>query len=524
MLNKVRANEDPEATAIYLEAFRQYLRDKGLTPADVGADDWSEVIPTGRGTLGEDDASRRLFLESARFFVDAATEGTAKLRDALRAAMGHDRATISVNTNNKPNVVHRPHPNVEFANNPDNGNAGDPIIGPDLAQAGYDWLHAGRHSAYTVMSMDNTLDHDPQAVSFLGDVLRSAAAKGTARWTAYVKANQLGRLPFGPKYRLLSLAGHGAALIDLFSFGPNALQPADGWSDLTMQYGPIARAIEMLGAAETHLVGATPAKATVALLLPANSLLWDADAGSDLYFTEIEHLHTALVHAGFAVDLVDQHDLEHGGLQPYRALYLTGPNLSVAAEQQLSDWVTAGGVLAVTPGAATADELNRPTNLLNDVLGLTSRTGERFPVLGTTKVNEVEFAQNPAVTPEQPGFEAGIMPVRDPITALDVDQSRADVVGVYRTGGRFAVSRRRHGQGTAIAYGFFPGAHYHRSADRAITTRLPKGHGPTEREAIIAPARIAGGARTVEVDVPGVEAYHLDHKPGGARSAIVLLD
>lgn len=524
MLNKVRANEDPEATAIYLEAFRQYLRDKGLTPADVSADDWSEVIPTGRGTLGEDDASQRLFVESARFFVDAATEGTAKLRDALRAAMGHDRATISVNTNNKPNVVHRPHPNVEFANNPDNGNAGDPIIGPDLAQAGYDWLHAGRHSAYTVMSMDNTLDHDPQAVSFLGDVLRSAAAKGTARWTAYVKANQLGRLPFGPKYRLLSLAGHGAALIDLFSFGPNALQPADGWSDLTMQYGPIARAIEMLGAAETHLVGATPAKATVALLLPANSLLWDADAGSGLYFTEIEHLHTALVHAGFAVDLVDQHDLEHGGLQPYRALYLTGPNLSVAAEQQLSDWVTAGGVLAVTPGAATADELNRPTNLLNDVLGLTSRTGERFPVLGTTKVNEVEFAQNPAVTPEQPGFEAGIMPVRDPITALDVDQSRADVVGVYRTGGRFAVSRRRHGQGTAIAYGFFPGAHYHRSADRAITTRLPKGHGPTEREAIIAPARIAGGARPVEVDVPGVEAYHLDHKPGGARSAIVLLD
>ena len=528
ILNKVRANEDAGTTALYLEAFRQYLRDKGLTPAEVGADDWSTVIPIGRGAVGQDDASRRLFVESARFFVDSATEGTAKLRNALRAALGHDRATISVNTNNKPNIVHRPHPNVPLFNNPDNGNASDPIIGPDLALGGYDWLHSGRHSAYSVMSMDNTLDHDPQAVSFLGDLLRSASAKGTAGWAAYIKANQLGRLPFGPKYRLLSLAGHGASLIDLFSFGPSAFS-VDGWSDLISQYGPIARAVEMLGAAEDHIVGAKPAPATVALLSPSSSLFWDADAGSDLYLGEVEHLHTALIHQGYAVDFVDQHDLEQGGLKPYRALYLTGPNLSGTAQRKVAEWVAAGGVLAVTPGAATADELNRPTNVLNDVLGLNSRTGERFAALGTKKADEVEFAQNPALTdagvlPEQPGFGDGIMPVREPIMGLDVDQNRADVVGVYRTGGQFAVSQRRHGKGVAIAYGFFPGAHYHHSADRAITIRLPKAYGATQREAIVAPARIAGGARPVEVSVPGVEACRLDRKPGGARSAIVLLN
>lgn len=531
MLNEVRANKDPKTTAIYLEAFRQYLRDKGLTPADVGADDWSTVIPIGRGAVGQNDASRRLFVESARFFVDSATEGTAKLRNALRAALGHDRATISLNTNNKPNLVHIPHPKVPFAKNPDNGSASDPIIGPDLAFGGYDWLHAGRRSAYSVMSMDNTLDHDPQAVSFLGDVLRSASAKGTEGWTAYIKANQLGRLPFGPKYRILSLAGHGASLIDLFTFGPTAFS-VDGWSDAVAQYGPIARAVEMLGAAEGHIVGAKPAEPTVALLSPSASLPWNADATSDLYLSEVEHLHTALVHRGYAVDIVDQHDLEHGDLRRYRALYLTGPNLSVAAQQKVAEWVAAGGVLAVTPGAATADELNRPTSVLNDVLGLNSRTGERFAALGTTQANEVEFGQNLArtdagVLPEQPGFVNGappIMPVRDPVTVLDVDQSRADVVGVYRTGGQFAVSQRRHGRGVAIAYGFFPGAHYYHSADRAITVRLPKGYGPTQREAVVAPARIAGGARPVEASVPGVEACRLDRKPGGARSAIVLLN
>jgi len=531
MLNQVRANEDAGTAAIYLEAFRQYLRDKGLAPADVGADDWSTVIPIGRGAVGPDDTSRRLFIESARFFVDSATEGTAKLRNALRAALGHDRATISLNTNNKPNIVHRPHPNVPLPNNPDNPNASDPIIGPDLAFAGYDWLHAGRHSAYTVMSMDNTLDHDTQSVSFLGDLLRSASARGTAGWTAYIKANQLGRLPFGPKYRLLSLAGHGASLIDLFSFGPSAFS-GDGWSDLTQEYGPIARAVEMLGAAEGHIVGAKPAQATVALLSPSSSLFWDADGAADLYLSEVEHLHTALVHRGYAVDIVDQHDLEHGALASYRALYLTGPNLSVAAQRNVAAWVVAGGVLAVTPGAATADELNRPTNLLNDVLGLNSRTGERFAALGIVQANEVEFGKNlaltdPGVQPEQPGFVDGappIMAVRDPITVLDVDQSRADVVGVYRTGGRFAVSQRRHGKGVAIAYGFFPGAHYRNSADRAITVRLPKAYGATQREAVVAPARIAGGARPVKVSVPGVEACRLDRKPGGAQSAIVLLN
>lgn len=531
MLNKVRHNADDGTTAIYLEAFRQYLRDKGLTPADVGADDWSTVIPIGRGAVGQDDASRRLFVESARFFVDSATEGTAKLRNALRAALGHDRATISLNTNNKPNLVHIPHPNVPFAKNPDNGSASDPIIGPDLAFGGYDWLHAGRRSAYSVMSMDNTLDHDPQAVSFLGDLLRSASAKGTAGWTSYIKANQLGRLPFGPKYRLLSLAGHGASLIDLFSFGPTVFT-VDGWSDLVAEYGPIARAVEMLGAAEGHIVGAKPAEATVALLSPSSSLPWDADAAADLYLGEVEQLHTALVHRGYAVDIVDQHDLEHGGLVRYRALYLTGPNLSVAAQQKVAEWVAAGGVLAVTPGAATADELNRPTNVLNEVLGLNSRIGERFAALGTVQANEVEFGQNLALTdagvlPGQPGFVDGappIMAVRDPITVLDIDQSRADVVGVYRTGGRFAVSQRRHGKGAAIAYGFFPGAHYRQSADRAITIRLPKAYGATQREAVVAPARIAGGARPVKLSVPGVEACRLDRKPGGARSAIVLLN
>jgi len=528
MLNKVRANEDDETTAIYLEAFRQYLREKGLAPADVGADDWSTVIPIGRGAVGQDDASRRLFVESARFFVDSATEGTAKLRNALRAALGHERATISVNTNNKPNIVHLPHPNVPRPKNPDNGSASDPIIGPDLAFGGYDWLHSGRRSAYSVMSMDNTLDHDTQAVSFLGDLLRSASAKGTTGWTAYIKANQLGRLPFGPKYRLLSLAGHGASLIDLFTFGPTAFG-GDGWSDLIAQYGPIARAVEMLGAAEDHIVGAKPAQATVALLSPSGSLPWDADAALDLYLNEVEHLHTALVHRGYAVDFVDQHDLEHGGLQRYRALYLTGPNLSVAAQQKVAEWVAAGGVLAVTPGAATADELNRPTSILNDVLGLNSRTGERFAALGTRKANEVEFGQDLALTgagvlPEQPGFVDEIMSVRDPITALDVDQSRADVVGVYRTGGRFAVSQRRHGKGVAIAYGFFPGAHYYHSADRAIAIRLPKAYGAAQREVVVTPARIAGGARPVEVSVAGVEACRLDRKPGGARSAIVLLN
>lgn len=528
MLNMVRANEHAPTTAVYLEVFRQYLRDKGLAPADVGANDWSTVIPMGRGAVGQDDASRRLFIETARFFVDSATEGAAKLHHALRAALGHDRATLSINTNNKPNLVHRPHPKVKAFNNPNNENASDPIIGPDLALGGFDWLHSGRRSAYSVMSMDNTLDHDTQPVSFLGDLLRSASAKGTEGWTAYIKANQLGQLPFGPKYRLLSLAGHGASLIDLYEFGPTAWG-GNGWSDKIEQYGPIARAVEMLGPAENHIVGAKPAQATVALLSPSGSLFWDADAALDLYLSEVEHLHTALIHRGYAVDFVDQHDLEHGGLERYRALYLTGPNLSVAAQQKVAKWVAAGGVLAVTPGAATADELNRPTNVLNDVLGLNSRTGERFTVLGTKKANEVEFGQNLALTntgvqPEQPGFVHGIMPVRDPITVLDVDQSKADVVGVYRTGGRFAVSQRRHGKGVAIAYGFFPGAHYYHSADRAITIRLPKAYGATEREVVVTPAHIAGGARPVEVSVPGVEACRLDRKSGGARSAIVLLN
>lgn len=516
----------------WLEAFRSYLKEQGLEPGDVGADDWSQVLPIARGDAGADDESRRLFRATTRFLTESASDGLAMVRRAMLDELGHP-AFLDVNINLKPNRWYVAHPNQKAFKNPDNPPAGDPAAWPSLAIGGFDWFHAGRRSAFTQWSMDSAADHDPQHCSYLGDVLRSAAAHGTAGWGAYLKGNQLGVTAAGPSYKMLSLIGHGAGIVDLFAFGPLALA-VDGWSDLTHRYGNIARAVGLVGAAEDYLVGAVPATGTVALLIPTGSHLWDAGVGAGLYLSEVEHLHTALVHSGYPVDLVDEHDLETGALSRYRALYLTGPNLSVRAQQAVAAWVASGGVLAVTPGAATADELDRPTAVLDPVLGLPGRSGERFQTLSPLAVDEIEFGTGLAIADtddavvERPTFLDRVypfMPALGPITPLPVDEAKAEAVAVFRSNGRFAVSRRRHGQGTAVGYGFFPGALYHRSADRSRTTRLPAGWGATQRAAAVAPARIAGAARPVQLDVPGVEACRLDRKIGGAPpSAIVLLN
>jgi hypothetical protein len=335
------------------------------------------------------------------------------------------------------------------------------------------------------------------------------------------------------------MVGHGATLIDLFSWGPTQLVGGDGWSDTTHRYRHIARAIGLIGQPEPYLLGATPAKGSVAVLSPGGSELWDTDNQRYRYDTEVEYLHSALIHSGYPLDFIDETDLEQGALKGYHALYVTSPNLSGVAQNAVATWVHAGGVLAVTPGAITADELDRPIpatgssspsgvigpqSILDIVRGLTGRDRTRFPnqPLGKPFGTITFSADLPATTPFP--FPDGVgqtMPVAGPVIELTLGTATA--VAAFHGTGKPAVSVHRHGRGVAIAYGFFPGAQYDRSADRSRITRLPAGWGATERAVVAAPARAAGATHPVDVALPAVEACRLD-APSPGRSAVVLLN
>jgi hypothetical protein len=520
----------------WLAEFHDYLRRQGFEPGDLGASGWSDVRPIGAGGVDGTDGRRRLFRATIRYLVESATNAARAARRAVDAELPGP-ALLDVNTNNAVNRWYKGYPGKAADKNPDNPNVANPAIGPNMATLGFDWIHAGRTDAFTPFSNITTGDHQAQYASYLGDVLRSAAQHGDQSWAAYLKANVLGTNPEGPSYKLLSMVGHGAALIDLFTWGPTRLVGGDGWSDTTQRYRHIARAIGLIGQAEPYLLGATPATGSVAILSPGGSELWDPDNQRYRYDTEVEYLHSALIHSGYPVDFVDEIDLEQGTLKGYHALYVTSPNLSGAAQNAVATWVHAGGVLAVTPGAITADELDRPTpatgpptgvigpqSIVDIVLGLTARDRARFPdqPLGAP-VGTITFSTDlPATTPFS--FPDGVgqtMPVAGPVTGLTLGAATA--VATFQGTGKAAVSAHRYGRGLGIAYGFFPGAQYDRTADRSRITRLPAGWGPTERAVVAAPASAAAATRPVDVALPAVEACRLD-APTPGRGAVILLN
>jgi hypothetical protein len=492
---------------VRLAAFRAYLKAKGLRPADLGAADWEQVFPVGR-SAAKDLASRRLFYWTVRFLPESAAGGHRLARDALEQAFGRPLLT-PIDWNNWGNRWYTPSPNAKIANNA--------VVGPDTAFGMMDWLESGRRRASTPWTEDWFADQQSQHWSFYGDLLRSSAALGELDFGSYVIGVTTGSHPAGASYRVLSLVGHGAKAVDVYSWGPEFLFPGNCWSESWRSYRPIADALRRLGRAERLLYPGRPERGKVALLLPGGSALWDAKADLPHYFHEMWSLHHALVHAGYTVDFIDEADVVGGALasRGYAALYLTAPNVPAAAQDRIAGWVHDGGTLAMTPGAAVADEYNEAADRLSPVLGVKPRpAGRPFVPKETTW----EGLRATAKLHGDARLGADALDLYGPVEPVVPDG--AAVLARFESGGA-ALTRHRHGKGQALAYGFFPGWQYWRTPDRTRQAGLPRGWGRAQRALAAAPARLADTPRPVRLSLEVVEACRLQSDRG---IAVVLLN
>ena len=155
---------------------------------------------------------------------------------------------------------------------------------------------------------------------------------------AYVRAygNRIGAHTDGASYKILSLIGHGAKTLNVYSFG-SAFLFGNCWSEQFDSYRPIAEAIKLIGRSERVLFPGQPVPGQVAIFLPNASRLWDEQIHAPYYLREIQYLHMALIHAGYRVEFVDDLDLAQGMLsrRTFTTLYLTGPNVSVQRSSRL---------------------------------------------------------------------------------------------------------------------------------------------------------------------------------------------
>lgn len=493
----------------HLEAFRAYLKSKGLKPQDVGQASWDTVYPVGASeatAAGAPVTVRRLYYWTMRFFPESASQGHRLARLALEKAFGHSMFT-PVNWNNFSSRWYIASPNEKIFNNP--------VSDPDSAFGSMDWFTSGRTGAHTLWTEDWFADQEAQQWSVHADMLRSAAMLGDQEFGGYVIGAMTGDHPHGVSYKVLSLLGHGGKEMAAWAFGPAIVAGGNGWSENLFMYRPMAEALRTVAKAERLMHPGRPVRGKVALFLPNTSGLWDADRRNPYYQHEMFSLHHALTHAGYTVDYVDDEDLEQGQLakRAYSALYLTGPNVSVKGQQAVANWVRGGGTVAVMPGAAVLDELNTPTPVFDELLGLTSRTAVRDAMEGDA---ETDRSAETLVLSGQLG--KGNMPLHGPVAKLQ--PAGATTLAPLGSGGP-GITSRTHGKGRALAYAFFPGRQYFITPDRSDKKRLPQGWGEAQRKVAVEPARLAKTPRPVVVGTAGVEACLLESPQG---MAVVLLN
>ncbi len=516
--NDVR--NDPRRLAV----FREYLKAKGLTPADIGATKWNEVLP-GSLSTAKMLPQRRLFFWTTRFYAESLSLSFAAATEALQRQV-NPRLLTTMNLNNWPGRFYIPSPGVKLANNSD--------AGPDAGMGMPDWFDLGRKRAVTCLWTEDWFgDSDAQLWSLYGDLLRCATREGersrlaprdepNARKTSrieyggYPVGQSTGAMPDGATLKIASLIGHGATVIDPYIFGPN-LAFADGWSEKEVTYRNLGSALRLIGKAErlSPRTGQSsafgrPRDGSVAIVFPQASQVWDANSNSNCYQQELYGLHAALIHENFPVDFVDDFSLEAGDLKhrKYAAIYVTAPNLSVKAQRALRAWTEAGGTLVLMPGACAADEYNEPTTELRALIGATQVAVPRVApphYSQAFRIDRVPVTWMVGLKAQPTGFAITQTVPLTPTTAKPLAMFANNDV---------AATEIKLGNGRLIAFGFWPGVSYWLSPDRTDLTRLPIDWSAAARQIATFPASQANAAKHVVVNEPGFEACLLESETG----------
>ncbi|OGV69968.1 MAG: hypothetical protein A2340_09225 [Lentisphaerae bacterium RIFOXYB12_FULL_60_10] len=496
-----------------MQRFRDYLRDQGMKPRDLGAKSWDAVFPLGRSGA-RDLASRRLFYWTMRFFPWDSSRHFAISTRALEAAF-YTNMPILVNWNFFAGRFYVPGP---VANNGDKQH-------PDSAMGGHDWLEFGRMRGCTMLWTEDWFgDGQASQWSYYCSRMRAGARKGGVEFGGYVIPRTAGQLEEGILQKIMAIVGCGGKAIKYFVFGPEYNFPGNCYSANVKVLPAMAEAHRMIGAAESLLWPGRMPAAQTAILMPRSAMPWDAldqalprqvqdatmtglNSHTVDYMAETYNLYQALQHANIPVDMVEEEDLSPEGLAGVKVLYVTEPNVPEEMLARLARWVEQGGMLVTVSGACQADRYQEPLRWMAKSMGVeeSSRPRQLLPNLNT-------------VTNRQPGNGiCGPFVAAGPVSAL-TRTNRLDVWARFGDG-RAAVVSRSVKKGRVVHFGWMPGISYV-LAHRADATNHPGATPETVRDWIVHPTRLAGVVSPVVVNVPKVETPMLVSSGGVALTLL----
>ncbi len=358
-----------------VQAFRDYLKTQNLTPAQLGLASWDDAKPLATlssavaiqiGVLPAEQKDnpaslarlKPLYWHSLQFRTAQGIASFADKTAALRSELGSDILT-SANLGGM-------HP--------------------------FYWMHQSsfiesfKHHAMTLAWTEDYTYCQPEAsrlvVDFEAAYLRKGASYHHQPMMYYCMPHWPGNTP---EYLLQCAVmewGQNVKDLDFFHASPDAFSTENY---VTYRGGlPIWQTLRtisgMAGLLEDHLLPARTEPAKIALLLSEASDVWELNGksqgsvvpGSDetnLSQEERKALWYALRNAGHRVDMITESDCAEGLLKNYTALYVCGRNLERRAATAIQSWVTTGGTLFATAGAARKDEYDEPLTTLDSILG-----------------------------------------------------------------------------------------------------------------------------------------------------------
>ncbi|HET9178129.1 MAG TPA: hypothetical protein VFQ24_07200 [Terriglobia bacterium] len=499
-------DNDPAA----LQTFRHYLADQNLTPALLGATDWEQIHPIGRGSVppGAPLPMRRLFYWTCRFFPWYAAEHMHEGTDQLHRAFSPELKTSS-NWNNFAGQFyfegfpgHNPNPQS-----------------PDAAMAAPDWSESGRMKATDFLWTEDWFGNNRAwQWSFYASRLRSIAYKNGLEFGGYIVGGTAGEPMDGFVQKVLTLIGSGAKAVFYYNFGPEYNFPGNSYSEVPGVTTQFAHADKMIANAEDVLWPGREPAAQVAILQPRSSEVWDGFhiphgsriagvTNSNLHGLNLDYMieefeeYLALEMSDIPADFVSEDELTDGTLGKYKVLYITEPDIPSEGQQAIAQWVKNGGTLAMAPGAAQGDRYDEPSNILTTLAGSPPR--QRAYIAYALVLNKTGMIGN------TPAFGGRSEP-----------SSKGKPVAFF-SDNRPAVSERSVGAGNTIYFSYFPGLSYGRLA---IDLRLSLRKNPEAeflRGVVLTPVRAAHVSPAVQVDTSYVETPML-MSPAGA--AITLLN
>ncbi|MBS3761733.1 MAG: beta-galactosidase trimerization domain-containing protein [Planctomycetes bacterium] len=430
-------------------AFHQFLEDEakrhGLDKQDyLGLSDFTRIEAIDQLPLNPGVYERRLYYASQRFGHLASVPARRRRLRELRETYPN----VHVYNNYSPHPV--------FLTGTDM-NHGDWFVlcrnGAQNLGWGEDWAYRGSWGLYTHY----------QATSYYAALVACATRKHGYPGGFYVGVNC-----GGGARKLFACIGQGLTWLRLYDWGPLDAG-ADGrnfWSDNQRQYRAVMAATCALGPADDIFRQGRREPARTAILYNRSHEIWHGGTGRmnhDWMWTYI-----ALRNRQIPVDVIIEEDLSAESLRSYDVLYLGGFNLSETHLAAVSNWVSAGGLLVGTAGAAvrTAEE-DAPLPGTADLFGT-----RQTIVLPPPRPRGTE----PPVGPEVRFAESELLPAATFIAHAGVRAELAPttgkVVGTFADGTPAAVLNRV-GEGRALLLGFLPGRTYAeaegRTGKRAMT-------------------------------------------------------